>query len=597
MGAQPGDCLDEGSFTLIDHLQAKLTNQESVESIANHFAKISQEYPALEIDNLPQRIKDKINLASDESLIPKLDELQVYEMISKAKKPKSGVPGDLPRTLIKEFCPELATPLSTIYTSIIHSGLWPSSWKVEYGIPLQKVSNPRNEDELRIISLTAFFSKVLERFVMEWLLDFIGPQIDWRQYGGQKGSSVTHYLIDFINFVLYNQDLKDIHAVLAVAIDFSKAFNRQNHNILIELLSDLGVPGWLLKIVIGFLKNREIEVNFKGTTSSRKKLPGGGPQGTLLGMFLFLVLINAAGFREKMKHTGSQITKSKNSRGPMERIHLKYIDDMTAAEAINLKQTLVQNPDPNPPRPLQYHDRTGLVLPEGFSQVQSMLDELDVFTEKNQMKINHKKSKVMLFNKSRNYDFMPKLKLQTDDNLLVVEEMKILGVLITSDLSWGAHCDSICQRAYSRLWMLRRLKPLGASTDELKEVYEKQIRCILEFAVAAWGPGLNKSQMNQLERVQKCAVAIILDENYRNYNYALKKLQMKTLGERRQDLCVKFAKKSLKHEKYSNWFCKADNPTVNTRSVKPVLKPVQARLNRFLKSPLSYLTSLLNERK
>ena len=63
-----------------------------------------------------------MNLASDESLIPKLDELQVYEMISKAKKPKSGVPGDLPRTL---------TPLSTIYTSIIHSGLWPSSWKVE----------------------------------------------------------------------------------------------------------------------------------------------------------------------------------------------------------------------------------------------------------------------------------------------------------------------------------------------------------------------------------------------------------------------------------------------------------------------------------
>jgi hypothetical protein len=52
--------------------------------------------------------------------------------------------------------------------------------------------------------------------------------------GGLKGSSVAHYLIDFINFVLYNQDLKDMHAVLAVAVDFSKAFNRVNHNIVIE---------------------------------------------------------------------------------------------------------------------------------------------------------------------------------------------------------------------------------------------------------------------------------------------------------------------------------------------------------------------------
>ena len=76
----------------------------------------------------------------------------------------------------------------------------------------------------------------------------------------QKGNSVSHYLIDFINFVSYNQDIKNIHAVLAVAVDFTKAFNRQNHNILVELLSDLGVPGWLLQIVIGFLENRDIEV-------------------------------------------------------------------------------------------------------------------------------------------------------------------------------------------------------------------------------------------------------------------------------------------------------------------------------------------------
>ena len=109
---------------------------------------------------------------------------------------------------------------------------------------------------------------------MTWLLKYLQPHLDWSQYGGQKGNSVSHYLIDFINFITYNQDIKKIHAVLAVAVDFSKAFNRQNHNILIELLSELGVPGWLLKIVMGFLENRHLEVFFKGMKSDRQYLPG-----------------------------------------------------------------------------------------------------------------------------------------------------------------------------------------------------------------------------------------------------------------------------------------------------------------------------------
>ena len=99
----------------------------------------------------------------------------------------------------------------------------------------------------------------------------------------------------------YDQDIKEIHAVLAVTIDFSKAFNRLNHNIIVEILSELGVPGWLLQIVIGFLENREIEVSYKGAKSERKQLPGGSPQGTVLGMFLFLILINSAGFKNTLK--------------------------------------------------------------------------------------------------------------------------------------------------------------------------------------------------------------------------------------------------------------------------------------------------------
>ena len=86
-------------------------------------------------------------------------------------------------------------------------------------------------------------------------MKYVGEKIDWGQYGGLKGNSISHYLIEFTNFILYNQDMKNPQAVLAMMIDFSKAFNRQNHNTLIQILSDLEVPSWLLKIVMAFLSD------------------------------------------------------------------------------------------------------------------------------------------------------------------------------------------------------------------------------------------------------------------------------------------------------------------------------------------------------
>ena len=93
--------------------------------------------------------------------------------------------------------------------------------------------------------MTQFFSKVLENFVVQWLMKFIGEKLDPKQFGGLKGNSISHYMIELIHFILYNQDYNLPIAVLACAIDFSKAFNRQNHNILVTKLSDMGVPGWL----------------------------------------------------------------------------------------------------------------------------------------------------------------------------------------------------------------------------------------------------------------------------------------------------------------------------------------------------------------
>ena len=90
---------------------------------------------------------------------------------------------------------------------------------------------------------------------------------------------------------------------------------------------------------MGFLTERELIVRYRGKQSDRKWLPGGSPQGTRLGLFLFLILINAAGYEEHEKHLGEHITLKQNKRKIIPSIHMKFVD--------NMKECVIKNPDPN----------------------------------------------------------------------------------------------------------------------------------------------------------------------------------------------------------------------------------------------------------
>ena len=107
--------------------------------------------------------------------------------------------------MIKEFSVELAKPLQGVLNKIIQTVKWPDVWKMEYVTPIGKIPQPETEDDLRPIALTSFFSKVMEQFVVKWLLDIIGDKLDIRQYGGIKGNSITHYLIELMNFTSLNK--------------------------------------------------------------------------------------------------------------------------------------------------------------------------------------------------------------------------------------------------------------------------------------------------------------------------------------------------------------------------------------------------------
>ena len=449
----------------------------------------------------------------------------------------------MPKNILQEFAPEITSPLTKIINQILVSYEWPKHWKVEHVVPIPKTAVPQTEDDLRPISLTPFFSKVTEHFVVEWLLDFIGPKIDFRQYGGLKGNSITHYIIEFINFVLSCQDNNDQSAVLACFVDFQKAFMRQNHNKLIEKLSDLDVPGWLLNIVVSFLQNRSMFVKYNGGQSSIKSLPGGGPQGTLLALLLFLVLINDIGFKNQENDAGI-IASSKMKIRKANEIHLKYVDDLTIAETVKLKD-----------------------LPSNFqaeSKVFHQLVATQSYSEQNDMKINFAKTKMMVFNPSRSTSLEPNFSIGGEE-IELISEVKLLGLHISNDMKWKTNTYNAIRKASKRLWILRRLKKLGAGPTSLVEVYLKQIRCILEFGAPAWQGSLTVNEKSDIERVQRCALHIILGKKYGSYKTALESLNLENLEVRRVRLCLKFALKAESHPKFRHWFQKTTK-AYNTRS-------------------------------
>jgi hypothetical protein len=165
----------------------------------------------------------------------------------------------------------------------------------------------------------------------------------------------------------------------------------------------------------------------------------------------------------------------------------------------------------------------------------------------NSMKINKKKTKVMLFNLCKAWDFMPDLTLDNQE-LEMVEEVRLLGVVVRSDMKWSSNTEQMLTKAY-RLWSMRRLKGMGASVEDLKDVYLIQVRSVMEFAVPAWNDALTQADGKDLERIQKTALHIMLGGDYKDYGTALDIVGLESLEARRKKLSLKFERKSVKHPK------------------------------------------------
>ena len=213
---------------------------------------------------------------------------------------------------------------------------------------------------------------------------------------------------------------------------------------------------------------------------------------------MFLVLINDVGFENQQNNTGDVATSKRNMR-EANRIHLKFVDDVTFAESIDLKEKLVQASEDRP-QPDNFLSRTGHALPFHQSQVYQQLLETEKYAKDNEMQINYKKTKLIMFNPAKSLDFMPEFTLGGNE-MELVEEMKLLGLIFRSDLKWSSNTESMVLKGFKRLWMLRRLKQYGAKDEELLDVYVKQIRSVLELlAVPVWQSSITLQERCYLAR-------------------------------------------------------------------------------------------------
>ena len=504
----------------------------------------------------------------------------------------------MPPVLFYEASAGLAKPAAQIMNSIARTGTWPKQYQTEWGVPIQKVSNAKDESEARLISCTNKLNLIFEKQVVTWLMKCVEKKLDPDQFGGKKGHSISHYLIEMTNLILYNQDLKEPQATIANFIDYKQGFNRCQHSVFIEILSkDYDVPGWLLRILVGYLSGRTMKVRYKGKIGEGKDIGGGAGQGAPLGMWIFLFMIDQLGPKPNPTPLGLIITKPEKKRSKIETGKQKFVDDFTVLASIDLKEKLIKDTNPDIEHPVPYRSRTGHILPKQQNLLQVHIDDIIKVGNERKMVLNPLKTKTMIFNTLKNYDVLPLISTESGRILDVVEEHKILGHMIRSDLKTISNTEYICKRVFKRMWIMRRLKSLGCSTPELLEVLQQQIISICEVGVPYWGPMITMNESNMLERCLKTGLHIILQEKYISYENALKQTNMKTLKARRMTLITNFSKKALKSERFKNWFVpESPQEKAVTRSKEPMklLKEVNCRTQRYQKSSIPFMTRLLS---
>lgn len=340
-----------------------------------------------------------------------------HELHVAFKRIKSNAAGhdSLSLAFIKKLFPAIAEHILEIINFMLTSSSFPDSWKIAKITPIPKVSSPNALSDFRPISILPILSKLAEIIIQNQIFAFINVHapLNQNQSGFRAGHSTETAMIKITEDIRSN--LISANSGLLVLLDFSKAFDLVNHDLLCDkLFKNFKFSHGAIRLIRNFLTDRSQKVAFSSDESLLKHIQCGVPQGSVLSPLLFAIFID-----DLPKSLDSKIN-----------YHM-YADDV---------QLYLTGPT------LQISDLSSLM--------NESIDSVSRWAAVNGMKLNASKTQVMLINRNPANIELPTLFLNNEE-LSRVEKVKDLGLILDEKLSFNNHANLLCQKIFLTLRTLR----------------------------------------------------------------------------------------------------------------------------------------------
>ena len=321
-------------------------------------------------------------------------ESQVLNLFTNLDESKAYL--NIPNKFIKIASHQLTVPFTKIYNESITTGAIPEIFKISRITPIFKSGDTTEPGNYRPIAIISVFSKVLEKLVYNQLINFIEKHniLYNYQFGFRKGYSTEYAILETVENLKTAIDENKI--TCGIFLDFSKAFDTINHQILLAKLFKYGIRGLPHTWFTSYLSNRQQYVKVGEYESDLRDITCGVPQGSTLGPLLFLLYINDL---------------PNSSQKLLFRIFADDTNIFYSSKDLNELETVVNN------------------------ELVYVLEYCAV----NKLSINFKKTNYMLITSPRKN---PSISITTCD-IECTKQIKYLGVFIDNHLKWEPHIKHI----------------------------------------------------------------------------------------------------------------------------------------------------------
>lgn len=399
---------------------------------------------------------------------------EVLSAINTLKPKNSSGTDEITAKMIKNCKTEIALPLTDLINKSLRQGIFPDKLKIAKIYPKYKSGQTTETNSYRPISLISTFSKLIEKIVLNQLLQYLLQHnlLNSQQHGFCKGRSTTTAIIQLVEHII--DQLEEGCISTCLFLDFSKAFDCLNHEQLLHKLGRLGIGGKAAQWFRSYLSNRKqlveiayIKNNIKYKAySNTANIQRGVPQGSVLGPVLFLLFANdLPGWIGEDGHT------------------VMYADDTVGT----------------------FTDRTTDRLKD---KTDNQFNRIKQYCSANDLVLNENKTVQMTFTTKRSITDTSLAGLQTQTNT------KYLGITIDSKLCWKPHIDELCKKLCSSLYVIRRIKHV-CNPEVARIAYFALFESHLRYGIAVWG-GASKNNLERTLVKQKGAIRCLANLNYRD---------------------------------------------------------------------------------